>query len=148
MTYTVEVKQVESQPIAVVRLRASVPQLTTVVPQACGVVWDYLKASKIKAGRNLAVYLDEQINLEVGAEVFGPINGDGQIVCSSTPAGSVLTTAHIGPYDQLPHAHETIRDWASQQHHALAGPNWEIYGHWTDDVSQLRTDVFYLLKGP
>jgi len=27
----------------------------------------------------------------------------------------------------------------------FAGPNWEIYGHWTDDPAQLRTDVFYLL---
>ena len=28
----------------------------------------------------------------------------------------------------------------------LAGPNWEVYGHWHDDPSQLRTDVFYLLQ--
>jgi effector-binding domain-containing protein len=146
MTYTVEVQPVESQPIAVVRLRASLPQLTTVVPHACGVVWDFLKASQIKAGRNLAVYLDEQINLEVGVEVFGPFNGNGQIVYSTTPAGSVLTTAHIGPYDQLGKAHEAIRDWSVQHHQPFTGPNWEIYGHWTDDLTQLRTDVYYLLK--
>ena len=33
---------------------------------------------------------------------------------------------------------------------ALAGPNWEIYGHWVDewnrDPSKIRTDVFYLIK--
>jgi hypothetical protein len=31
----------------------------------------------------------------------------------------------------------------------LAGPNWEVYGHWQDewnsDPSKIRTDVFYLL---
>jgi hypothetical protein len=31
----------------------------------------------------------------------------------------------------------------------LAGPNWEVYGHWTDewnsDPAKIRTDVFYLL---
>jgi hypothetical protein len=31
----------------------------------------------------------------------------------------------------------------------LAGPNWEIYGHWQNewnkDPSQIRTDVYYLL---
>jgi hypothetical protein len=32
----------------------------------------------------------------------------------------------------------------------LAGPNWEIYGHWLDewnnDPAKIRTDVFYLLQ--
>jgi effector-binding domain-containing protein len=146
MTDTVEVQQVASQPIAVVRLRASSQQLSTVVPQGCGTVWNFFKTSQIKAGRNLAVYLDGQINLEVGVEVFGPFNGNGQIVYSTTPAGSVLTTAHIGRYDQLGKAHEAIRDWSVQHHQSLAGPNWEIYGHWTDDLTQLRTDVYYLPK--
>ncbi|MDB5328046.1 MAG: Bacterial transcription activator, effector binding domain, partial [Phycisphaerales bacterium] len=34
--------------------------------------------------------------------------------------------------------------------HAMAGPNWELYGHWdqswNDDPSKIRTDVYYLLK--
>ena len=34
--------------------------------------------------------------------------------------------------------------------HTLAGPNWEIYGHWVDewnrDPTKIRTEVFYLLK--
>jgi effector-binding domain-containing protein len=146
MAYTIEVKQVESQPTAVVRRRASLQQLSTVVPQACGLVWNFLKAAQIKAGRNLAVYLDDEINLEVGLEVFGPFNGADQIVYSTIPAGPVLTTTHIGPYDRLASAHEAIRDWSVRHQHKLAGPNWEIYGHWTDDPSQLRTDVFYLLN--
>jgi hypothetical protein len=33
--------------------------------------------------------------------------------------------------------------------HTLAGPQWEIYGHWlpewNKDPSQIRTDVYYLL---
>jgi hypothetical protein len=40
MTYTVEVKQADSQPLAIVRRRASQQDLSTVVPDACGVVWN------------------------------------------------------------------------------------------------------------
>jgi hypothetical protein len=33
--------------------------------------------------------------------------------------------------------------------YALAGPNWEVYGHWKDewnsDPTKICTDVFYLL---
>src|SRR6202451_703140 len=146
MTYTFDVQRVESQPIAVVRRRASLQQLTSVVPQACGIVWNFVKALQIPAGRHVAVYLDGEITLEVGVEVFAPFKGDGNVYRSSTPAGLTLTTVHWGPYDQLAAAHQAIRDWASPKH-ALAGLNWEVYGHWNDDPSQLRTDVYYLLKG-
>jgi len=56
---------------------------------------------------------------------------------------------HFGPYQQLGVAHQAIRDWCSGHNLQLAGPNWEIYGHWQDDwnadPSQIRTDVFYQL---
>jgi effector-binding domain-containing protein len=103
------------------------------------------------AGRHVAVYWDCQINLEVGVEVPGPFGGHGDVVGSATPAGLVATTTHYGPYGRLHEAHEAICRWCASQGHALAGPNWEVYGHWTDDCdrdpSNIRTDVFYLLVG-
>ena len=52
--------------------------------------------------------------------------------------------------DSLHAAHQAILDWCANHGHALAGPNWEIYGHWLDawnsDPSQIRTDVFYLIS--
>jgi effector-binding domain-containing protein len=113
-------------------------------------VWNALKAHGVKgAGRNLAVYLDEQINLEVGVEMDGPFAGVGEVVASSKPGGTVATTTHVGPYQLLGNAHRAIRDWCEQHGHRMAGPNWEVYGHWQDhwnnDPGQITTDVFYLL---
>ncbi len=28
----------------------------------------------------------------------------------------------------------------------LAGPSWEVYGHWHEDPAQLKTDIYYLLR--
>ena len=39
-----------------------------------------------------------------------------------------------------------VREWCAEQGHTLAGPNWEVYGDWTDNPAELRTDVFYLLR--
>jgi len=43
-----------------------------------------------------------------------------------------------------------IREWCLLHKHALAGPNWEIHGHWLEewnsDPSRIRTDIFYLLS--
>lgn len=147
MAYHVSVQQVASQTTAVVRRRAGPAELAQVVPQACGEVWAWARSSNLpRPGRHVALYLDGEINLEVGAEMAQPFTGDGQVVCSCTPAGTVATTTHLGPYDRLGEAHAAICRWCAAKGHALAGPNWEVYGHGEDDPAKLRTDVFYLLR--
>jgi effector-binding domain-containing protein len=146
MEYQVQVQQVASQTTAVVRLRASRDELATVVPRACGEVWTFIRSAGFpRPGRHLALYLDCEGNIEVGVEVDQPFAGNDRVVCSSTPAGTVAVAVHLGPYDRLGEAHEAIQKWCSENGHALTGTSWEVYGHWTDDLAQLRTDVFYLL---
>lgn len=138
------------RPLAVVRRRAARQALSQLVPQLCGVVWNAIRANQIRgAGRHVAVYLDDQINMEVGVELESPFAGDGDVVASALPAGAVATTTHLGPYSRLGDAHRAIQDWCAAQGHAMGGPCWEIYGHWqaawNDDPSAIQTDVFYLL---
>src|SRR5437763_5879506 len=85
------------------------------------------------AGRHVAVYLDEQINLEVGVELAAPFGGHGEVTGSVTPSGPVAATTHYGPYGLLHQAHEAIRRWCRSHGQVLAGPSWEIYGHWQDE---------------
>jgi len=151
MEYDVRLEQLSSRPLAVVRRRATLPELARVVPDACGTVWNVIRAQQVAgAGRHVALYWDDQINLEVGVELDAPFGGHGEVVGSATPAGLVATAIHFGPYNQLGAAHQAIISWCAQHGHTLAGPNWEIYGHWIhqwcDDPSKIRTDVYYLLK--
>jgi effector-binding domain-containing protein len=147
MNYQVEIKPVDSQTTAVVRCRAAQTQLAEVVPRLCGEVWEYARASGLpRPGRHVALYLDGEINLEVGALMDRPFTGSDRVVCSSTPAGWVAMTEHVGPYQRLGEAHAAVHRWCAENGHTLAGPSWEIYGHWTDDVSKLTTEVYYLLQ--
>lgn len=154
MQYAVRTERTNGTPIAVVRRRAPAHQLSRVVPEACGTVWGIIKARGVAgAGRHVAVYLGGaggQIEMEIGAEVAGPFGGHGEVVESSTPAGEVATVTHFGPYGMLGDAHAAIRAWSAANNRPLAGPNWEVYGHWAadwnDDPSKIRTDVFYLLR--
>lgn len=154
MTYDIRIEQHAGQSLAVVRRRASLQELPKVVPDSCGLVWGVVrKQPDAKAGRHVAVYWDDQINLEVGVEVAGPFVADGDVVPSATPPGQVAATTHLGPYQRLANAHQAIRDWCRANGHAPAGPNWEVYGHWKDewngDPSRIRTDVVYLVAaGP
>ena len=147
MDHEVQFLHVEPHPIAAVRRLAKHDELSRVVPEACGTVWNFLRAAGIKgAGRHVAVYLDGVINLEVGVELSGSFDSDGSVIASMTPGGWVAMTAHLGPYARLGEAHKAILARCAQRGRKLAGPSWEIYGHWTDDPEQLRTDVFYLLE--
>ena len=146
MAHEVELVRVEPCPIAVVSRSAKLGELSRVVPEACGTVWNFLRAAGVKgAGRHVAVYLDGVVNLEVGVELAGSFESNGSVFASTTPGGWVATMAHLGPYDRLGEAHKAIHARCAHNGRKLAGPSWEIYGHWTDDPAELRTDVFYLL---
>ena len=150
MDYDIHVEEGHGRPLAVVRRRAGVQELARVVPAACGEVWSVLRSQQIAgAARLIAIYLDDEINLEVGVEVESPFAGHGEVVGSAIPAGKVATAVHLGPYNRLHQAHEAIRAWCADRGHSLVGPNWEIYAHWDDDwnrdPAKIRTDVYYLL---
>jgi hypothetical protein len=150
MKYDIRVEQVPSGPLAVVRCHARPQDLSKIVPEACGKVWSVVRAQQIPgAGRHVAVYLDDQINLEVGVELETPFGGFGEVVGSATPAGTVATTTHFGPYGLLHEAHDAIRRWCQTNGYVSTCVNWEIYGHWKDewnsDSTKITTDVFYLL---
>lgn len=148
-THAIEVQAMATVPVAVVRRQADRAELAALVPECCGIVWQAVKAQKAAAGRHVAIYWDAAIRLEVGVELLGPFDDDGEVVRSATPAGTVASTAHLGPYSGLGAAHEAVRRWCEAHGHRLAGPSWELYGHWRTewdaDPSAIRTDVCYLL---
>jgi effector-binding domain-containing protein len=149
-TYDVQVQRLESVPLAVIRRQASQAELARIVPECCGLVWNEVRAQQARAGRHVAIYWDGSIRLEVGVELHGPFAAHGDVVHSAIPSGAVASTTHFGPYGGLGAAHDAVCRWCKANGHRLAGPNWEIYGHWLDewnaDPSRIRTDVYYLLS--
>jgi effector-binding domain-containing protein len=151
--YAIRFEPLESIPVAVIRRDVGQGELSRVVPECCGLVWNALRAQGARGGRHVAIYRDggdSGIHVEVGAEVLVPFSEQGDVVRSATPAGLVAWTTHLGPYTELGAAHAAARQWCEKNGHATAGPNWEIYGHWKQEwdsnPSQIRTDVFYLLR--
>jgi hypothetical protein len=98
MSYDVRLQQVDSIPIVVIRRQVRAADLSRVVPECCGLVWNALRAQQAKGGRHVALYWDGSIRLEVGAELLGRFTEQGDVVRSATPAGTVVSVAHFGPY--------------------------------------------------
>lgn len=150
MTAQVRVGHTDSQLLAVVRRRARPSELGALVPKLCGVVWDFLRAKGIKGGRHVAVYLNKEMDIEVGAEVTERFTGEGEVALSAIPAGLTASVTHVGPYGTLGKAHSAVQDWCRQNGYVTAGPSWEIYGHWQEEWNhhpeRILTDVSYLVQ--
>ena len=146
-THSIRLQDLPSIPLAVIRRRASAAELARLVPEFCGLVWAAVKAQRVKAGRHVAIYWNGDIRLEVGVELEGAFVERDPVVLSATPSGLAAFTTHFGPYGGLGAAHDAIRTWCEANGHRLAGPKWEIYGHWRDEWNTnpalIRTDVFY-----
>ncbi len=95
--------------------------------------------------QNVMLYKDDVPHVEVGVLASAPCSPTGKVISSALPGGAAATTTHRGPYAELRAAHRAVRDWCATRDHRLAGPRWEIYGHWTDEPTELETEVYYLL---
>ena len=138
MAYDVEVRQVQAQGIAVVTGPATAADL----PRRIRALFDRFYAGFKSQGELNVVYYpswDPEGEFQIQC---GVLSESGK---ASLPAGSAATTVYFGPYDRMKPAHDAIHQWVRANGRRLAGPSWEIYGHWNEDPAKLRTDIFYLL---
>ena len=153
MNYQVVTKTVSAQPLAAVRRRAFSREIGRIWKPALDLVWEFLRRNEgLRAGgHNCFVYHhsdqnDAPMDIEFGVQVIRPFEGEGEVICTETPAGEVATTTHVGSYDKLAAAYDAIQSWRTATGLAFGGCSWEIYGDWTDDTTKLETDVVYLLR--
>jgi effector-binding domain-containing protein len=138
-------------PFAALPARARIHELPKLIPNLLTPVWNFIRQNQIpNTGKNIVLYraipnTPNTFNLEAGVCTTAPFTPTAPILAAATPAGTVITTTHTGPYHLLPRTHSQIHQYAHQNHHPLAGISWELYGHWTADESQLQTEISYLL---
>jgi effector-binding domain-containing protein len=150
VNYEVTTDRVERQLVAAARQRTTFAGIAKEIGALLDHPWKLIRATPglRTGGDNVAIYWDEHGggSIEVGVQVTREFEPTDSVVCSATPAGIVARTSHFGPYQHLRAAHEAVRQWCKTNGREIALPFWEIYGDWSEDPSQLRTDVLYLLK--
>ena len=92
--YTVQLREGPRIPLAVIRRRAAATDLPKLVPECCGLVWSAVKAQNTKAGRHVAVYLNDDIDVEVGVDVESP--GDADVEVPDVAGHVDLAAVQIG----------------------------------------------------
>jgi len=150
MTYVVSRARAEPRRLAVVRERMAIRDVPSRFRLYLDQVYAAAKAGAVLLdGQNVFVYRTGPSNtaeIEFGVGARAPFTPVGRVENSETPSGDVATTTHWGDYALLGPAHQAVVDWCKAEGHTLAGISWEVYGHWSDDPSKRRTDIYQLLR--
>ena len=101
-------------------------------------------------GQNIFIYGDAAdqpglLDVEFGVGITGSRMSVGDVRPVDLPLGEVATTTHRGAYSGLGAAHDAVVAWCRAHSRTLAGPRWEVYGHWTEGHLP-QVDVCYLLR--
>lgn len=148
--YPVSIQRAAPRTIAAVRARLVPSRVPLEFKQYLNQVYA-ARASGIQLdGQNIFVYRDAMdqpghVDVEFGVGITAPVVPVGNVRPVELPVGEVATTTHRGPYSGLGAAHAAVQAWCRAHSHALAGPRWEVYGHWIDGEVP-RTAVYYLLR--
>src|SRR5258708_2663314 len=132
MTYNVEVLVMPAQPIAVARGAYGRGAVADVLLPLMGKAADYVKKHAIPSdGRMVGIYHKD--GMEGGMRVLAPFTGEGAVYCAMSPAGRAAHVLSVGAWrgQAIHDGHQAIRDWSKSTGNALAGVNWEVYGHHT-----------------
>ena len=152
MTYEIATRVVAARALAAVHREVPAGRASAYWKPALDRVWALLRRREgpRTEGHNIFVYHHPASNgvpmeVDFGVEVSDAFEAEDGVDLAHTPSGRVATTRHVGPYDQIGHAHAAIEAWCRAQGLPLGGVSWEIYGDAGDDPATNEVQVFYLL---
>lgn len=151
MSYDVRIERAAPRGIAAVRARLAVGTVPARFREYLDQVYAASRAGAVRTdGQNVFVYRGgygprAEVDAEFGVGTDAPFAAVGAVEYRALPVGEVAATTHWGDYARLRDAHGAIQEWCAANGRAVGDTRWEVYGHWSDDPSLVRTDVYYLL---
>jgi effector-binding domain-containing protein len=143
---------VEPRPTAVVARTTTWDEFPRLWRQLLDEVYRFVRAHEelgtgdgAERWQNVMLYKDDTPNVEVGVLAATSFEREGRVISSRLPGGEAATAIHRGDYADLGATHDAVRAHVAAFGRELAGPRWEIYGHWREDPSELETELFWLL---
>lgn len=151
--HEVRVQQAISRTIAAVHVRLAVAMVPVSFRQYLDQVYAAAKEGAVQLdGQNVFLYYpvpghpdDADCAFGVGI-TNGLASPVGAVARTPLPAGEVAMTTLVGSYSGIRSAHQAVIQWCKDNGRRRTGIRWEVYGHWSNDESSLRTDIYHLLE--
>jgi effector-binding domain-containing protein len=146
---------VQEQPVAGVRQRVRMDEITTVFDTAFPKVLAAIQqAGAVPAGAPYARYFgtpSDTVDVEVGFPVTQAFTASGDVVVGTLPAARAAEAIHTGSYDTLRETYELLQAWITEHDLQVLDESWEIYEAGPDsdpDPATWRTRVLFPVSGP
>jgi effector-binding domain-containing protein len=119
MSTTPEITSRPEQPYVAIRADVTMAELSGLADRF-GELFGWLaQRGAAPAGapffRYNVIDMERTLNVEAGVPVANPVDGDDQVLGGTLPAGRYATYLHVGPYDGLIGAVDTLLQWANAQ---------------------------------
>jgi effector-binding domain-containing protein len=153
MQYEFEIKEIEPQPVASIRLKCKAAEVGPIINEILPEIFKYLEGRGVHpCGPPFTCYhgyAGDEVEMESGFPVSEPQPEKGRIKSGELPGGTVAATVHAGPYEDLPKAHDALHEWIQDQGREPAGKQWEYY--LTDpgiepDLNTQRVELLWPVK--
>lgn len=153
MSQEFRVVDLEAQPILTLSASVSTSEISSVLGGLYAEIRAVIrKKGTYSVGMPFSIYhfiQEDQVEIEAGMFVASPVSGEGHVKAGELPGGLAVTTAHYGPYENLPETYEALSEWMETRGYEPAGPFWEVYSidpGKEPDPSKWRTDIFWPIK--
>lgn len=152
MDYKFELTEQPTQPVLSIRTRTAVGNLPQEIGKAYQAIIQYLNEIGEKPSDvPFAVYYNmdmDDLDVEMGFPVSGPLAGKGEIKSSEIPAGKQISCLYKGPYSQMEPVYNAMMQWINENGYTPTGVSYEFYYNSPAEVpeSELLTKIVFPLK--
>lgn len=133
MPYDVTLKNTSPQLVAAVRRTADLAHVGEAIASGFGAIMAHLGPLDVTpSGAPMAIYhdvidTDASGTIELCLPIDTRVDGDSEVYIAELPGGTVASTVHRGPYDEMRPAYHTLEGWISEHGRQIVGPPREIY---------------------
>ena len=131
MSYEILITEEEPQTVATVRIHTTHQRITDDIATGFATLMQGLVGASV-AGQPRIVYhhvIDEETDgdIEICVPVEGTFAGNAAVGKRELAGGTMATTVHEGPYDQITPAYHMLARWISENGYEIVGPPREVY---------------------
>ena len=156
MAYSIIKKELEPQPVLIVRRRVKRSEIAATIAEVLPHILIYAQQNGIAlAGLPFTRYVEMGpglVTMEPGMHVTSTgAASQGDIIADTLPGGPAATSVHAGPYDKLTDAYAAIEQWMEAEGLIAAGAPWECYLNDPSDYPDpkyWKTEVFWPVASP
>jgi len=133
MPYDVQITEATPQLVAATKIHTNLRRIGADIGAGFGTLMQALGGEGVSAsGPPLIVYhdvIDEETDgdIEICVPIVGTISDNPAVNERELEGGTMATTVHHGPYEEIAAAYHTVAGWISEHGHEVAGPPREIY---------------------